>query len=121
MKKRLPLSILLSALLLAACNSNTEAPSTDTPEVPQTADASVSPERDITQAYPLDTCVISGRKLDSMGGPYIHTHEGTEVRFCCDGCLPAFNRDPEKHLQKIEEAREMKSDSETDTENAHDH
>jgi len=56
--------------------------------------------------YPLTTCVISGAKLDSMGGPYIHKHEGTEVRFCCRGCLPRFNRDPAKHLKMIENARE---------------
>ncbi|MCC5842773.1 MAG: hypothetical protein JJU05_00840 [Verrucomicrobia bacterium] len=58
------------------------------------------------EAYPLETCVISGAKLDSMGGPYIHQHEGTEVRFCCRGCLPRFNRDPAKYLKLIEDASE---------------
>lgn len=58
------------------------------------------------ETYPLDTCVVTGAKLDSMGGPYIHDHEGTEVRFCCRGCLPRFNREPAKFLQMIEDARE---------------
>jgi YHS domain-containing protein len=58
------------------------------------------------EPYPLETCVISGAKLDSMGGPYIHKHEGTEVRFCCRGCLPRFNRDPAKYLKIIEAARQ---------------
>ena len=58
------------------------------------------------EAYPLETCVVTGAKLDSMGGPYIHDHEGTEVRFCCRGCLPRFNREPAKFLQMIEDARE---------------
>lgn len=57
------------------------------------------------EPYPLETCVISGAKLDSMGGPYIHKHDGTEVRFCCKGCLPRFNRDPAKYLKMIEDAR----------------
>jgi len=56
--------------------------------------------------YPLTTCVISGKALDSMGGPHIHKHEGTEVRFCCRACLPRFNRDPAKYLKMIEDARE---------------
>lgn len=58
------------------------------------------------EPYPLETCVISGAKLDSMGGPHIHDHEGTEVRFCCRACLPRFNRDPAKYLKMIEDARE---------------
>lgn len=57
------------------------------------------------EPYPLETCVVTGAKLDSMGGPYIHTHEGTEVRFCCRGCLPRFNREPAKYLKMIEVAR----------------
>ncbi|MCC5848473.1 MAG: hypothetical protein JJU29_10285 [Verrucomicrobia bacterium] len=61
-----------------------------------------APESD----YPLATCVVTGAKLDSMGGPYIHEHEGTEVRFCCKGCLPRFNREPAKYLKIIEDARE---------------
>jgi len=58
------------------------------------------------EPYPLSTCVVTGKPLDSMGGPYIHKHEGAEVRFCCRGCLPRFNRDPAKYLKMIEDARE---------------
>lgn len=51
--------------------------------------------------YPIDTCVVSGEKLGSMGEPFVITHEGTEVRFCCDACLPKFNEDPSKYLAKL--------------------
>jgi hypothetical protein len=58
-------------------------------------------------AYPLETCVVSGRKLGSMGEPYVHkTDEGTEVRFCCKGCLPAFKKSPDTYLKKIVDASE---------------
>ena len=57
-------------------------------------------------AYPLQTCVVSGEKLGSMGKAYVHSHEGREVQFCCKGCLKDFNKDPQKYLKKIDEASE---------------
>ncbi|MDA3874370.1 MAG: hypothetical protein PF795_10490 [Kiritimatiellae bacterium] len=72
------------------------------------------------ETYPLTTCVISGQPLDSMGKPYIHMHEGTEVRFCCKGCLPAFNKDPEAQLKKIKKARAA-TEQKSDAEKPHDH
>ena len=51
--------------------------------------------------YPLDTCVVSGEKLDSMGKPYVFVKNGQEVKLCCDGCLKDFNKDPDKYLKKI--------------------
>jgi YHS domain-containing protein len=56
-------------------------------------------------AYPLTVCVVSGEKLDSMGGPYIMTYEGQEVRFCCEHCRPRFEKDPATYLKKIREAQ----------------
>lgn len=52
--------------------------------------------------YPLNACVVSGMKLGSMGPPYVHTAEGREVRFCCKGCLPKFQKDPAKYLKKLD-------------------
>ena len=58
--------------------------------------------------YPLDTCVVCGVKLGENGNPCIFIHEGTEVRLCCPGCKDTFLVDPEKHLEKIQEARARK-------------
>lgn len=60
-------------------------------------------------AYPLDTCVVTGEALGSMGDPYVHLHkeEGKpdrEVRLCCKGCLKRFNKEPAKYLRKIDAA-----------------
>jgi len=52
-------------------------------------------------AYPLTTCVVSGEKLGEMGPPVVISHEGTEVRFCCNGCVKKFNADPAKFLAKL--------------------
>lgn len=58
--------------------------------------------------YPLDTCVVGGKKLGSMGAPYLHMHEGQKVYFCCEGCKETFNEDPKKYLAKIEAAKTKK-------------
>ena len=51
--------------------------------------------------YPIDVCVVSGKPLGSMGLPHVIDYKGTTVKFCCDGCLPKFNSDPEKFLAKL--------------------
>ena len=53
------------------------------------------------EAYPLDTCVVAGGKLGSMGEP-VEVVAGTKlVRFCCEGCLPEFEADPQKYLSEL--------------------
>ena len=56
------------------------------------------------KAYPLDVCVVSGEKLGSMGEPHVITHDGTEVKFCCDNCVPKFNANPAIYVAKVKEA-----------------
>ena len=51
--------------------------------------------------YPLTTCVVSGEPLGSMGEPVVIEHKGTTVKFCCDSCLPKFNKDPETYVAKV--------------------
>ena len=90
-------SILLSgmtvtALLLASCgDGGSTAENTEDSQPATTAPAS----------YPLEVCVVSGEKLGSMGKPFVIQHEGTEVRFCCDSCLPEFNANPDKFLAMV--------------------
>jgi YHS domain-containing protein len=52
--------------------------------------------------YPLDTCPVSGKELGSMGMPVVMMHEGREVRFCCKGCIPSFEKNAEKYLAQID-------------------
>jgi hypothetical protein len=69
-----------------------------------------------TAEYPLDTCVVSGKKLASggMGMPedFICRQTGKPdrlVRFCSKNCLKEFNKDPAKYLKKIEDAAAAKA------------
>jgi hypothetical protein len=70
-------------------------------------------------AYPLDTCVVSGEKLEGgdMGPPvdYTYTQDGNPdrlLRFCCKNCIKAFKKDPAKYLEKIDAATAAKAGSE---------
>ncbi len=56
----------------------------------------------IGDAWPLETCPVSGMELGSMGEPIILIHEGREVRFCCQGCVPQFKDSPARFLDKAD-------------------
>jgi YHS domain-containing protein len=60
-------------------------------------------------SYPLDTCVVSGSKLGSMGEAVVLRHEGREVRFCCAGCVDTFKKDPAKYLAILDAAARKKA------------
>lgn len=70
------LSLLATALVLAACG-------------------------EAGKPYPLDTCIVSGEKLGSMGRPHVIVRDGQQVKFCCAGCEDDFNKEPEKFLKEI--------------------
>lgn len=52
-------------------------------------------------SYPLETCVVTGEKLGSMGAPVDYVFQNRLVRFCCAGCIGTFRADPFAYLQKI--------------------
>jgi YHS domain-containing protein len=54
-----------------------------------------------SKPYPLETCLISGEKLGEMGEPYEIVFEGRQLKFCCKKCLPDFQKDPAKYLEKL--------------------
>ncbi|MGJ8643056.1 MAG: hypothetical protein ACSHX9_06580 [Luteolibacter sp.] len=88
--------LLLSPLAFVSCNKETSEVDTNTPDAES---AAVKP-------YPLDVCTVSGEKLGSMGDPVVINHEGQEIKFCCDSCIPKFEKDPEKYLGKLDTASE---------------
>lgn len=55
-------------------------------------------------AYPIDTCLVSGEKLGTMGDPVVIVHEGREIKFCCDKCIPKFQKNPAKFLAMLDAA-----------------
>ena len=55
-------------------------------------------------AYPMTTCLVTDRRLNSMGNAYVHEHEGRLVLFCCRDCVHKFNKESEKYLKKLNKA-----------------
>lgn len=73
------------------------------------ADSAPAAAAKTDKAYPLDTCVVSGEALDSMGAPFVYTYkeEGKpdrEIRFCCKSCVKKFNKEPAKYIAKLDAA-----------------
>lgn len=58
-----------------------------------------------TKPNPLDKCVVSGEALGSMGDPVVLTHNGQEVKLCCNDCVDGFNKEPEKYLAALKEGQ----------------
>lgn len=58
--------------------------------------------------YPLESCVVSGAELGSMGPPVDLLYRNRLVRLCCEGCRSAFEAEPNAALQKLGEAANAK-------------
>ncbi|MDX1679976.1 MAG: hypothetical protein R3242_04515 [Akkermansiaceae bacterium] len=82
--------ILISTLALALSSCSKEKPA-----------SAESTDTQAAKSYPLEVCIVSDEKLGSMGEPVVIEHEGQEVKFCCDSCIPSFKKDPEKYLSKL--------------------
>lgn len=91
---KLALLSVTTLLLAVSCNK----PAADAESSAQTA-----AEATVANPYPLDTCLVSGEKLGSMGDPVSLVHEGQEIKFCCDHCIPKFEKDPAKYLSMLAE------------------
>lgn len=105
---RLPLfawasTVLLTAvpLLLVGCfngDSTLSAPKAS----PSVAETVAENDPNAAPPYPLDTCVVSGEKLDSMGGAYDVEVDGRTVKLCCAGCEDQLRADPAKYLAMLD-------------------
>ncbi|MCC5785820.1 MAG: hypothetical protein JJU33_03860 [Phycisphaerales bacterium] len=58
--------------------------------------------------YPLDTCVVAGAKLGSMGEPTEMVIAGRLLRFCCAGCEPRAKAEPSGFIAEIDKAWQAK-------------
>ncbi len=60
-------------------------------------------KQETAQAYPFDTCPVSGGKLGSHGDPYVFSRDGQEIKLCCESCLDEFNANADKLMKEIKE------------------
>jgi hypothetical protein len=64
-----------------------------------------------TPYYPLDTCVVSGKKLGAMGEPVNYIDGNTLVRFCCRDCVPKFQENRDEYRSSLDQAVVQKQGS----------
>jgi Cu(I)/Ag(I) efflux system membrane fusion protein len=64
------------------------------------APTELSPE-DQLLAEAQALCPVTGKPLDSMGGPVLVLVEGRKVFICCRGCEGALTREPDKYLERL--------------------
>jgi YHS domain-containing protein len=57
-------------------------------------------------AVPAAQQSVAQTRCPVMGGPINESiyadYEGRRVYFCCEGCIAAFNKDPETYLAKLD-------------------
>jgi len=94
---RLPKSLICAALTLAALFTFIASPATAGDEAAEPA------VKVFNDAYPLDFCPVSGKKFGADGAAVIEEINGSEVGFCCPGCVEPYKSDP-AHTKKVEEA-----------------
>ena len=54
--------------------------------------------------YPLEVCLVDGKKLGSMGPALDYVYQNRLVRLCCNGSLSKFKKEPAKFLKQLDEA-----------------
>ena len=85
---------------LEAVYTNTDA----TTNTPSSSTNNLTMAEAKPKPYPLDTCIVDGMSLDSMGKPYVFVYQGQQIKLCCADCKPEFLKDPDKYMKKIQNA-----------------
>lgn len=49
------------------------------------------------------TCPVTGETLGSMGHPVAVVVDGESIQVCCDGCVAAVRKNPDKYLMIAED------------------
>lgn len=65
-------------------------------------EAYIKAQRD---SYPTKKCVVSGEELGGMGEPVEKLYGTTLVRFCCKSCIKSFEKDGDKFMKELADAR----------------
>ncbi len=59
----------------------------------------------VPKDYPLKTCPVSDEKLGEHGKVVKVTSDGTDVYLCCKDCTKDFNKDPQKYVKMVKDAK----------------
>lgn len=109
MKPFITLLVLAGIVAVSGCKKNPEpTPAAQTAvDTPQIAEAAKDTATDVKQtvetvvpgAGEQTTCpVMVGRAIDKN---LFVEYKGKKVYFCCKGCIPEFNKEPEKYVKLL--------------------
>lgn len=51
--------------------------------------------------YPLNTCLVTGNELGTMGAVVTKVYNGQEIKFCCKACVSKFEANQQKYLARL--------------------
>jgi hypothetical protein len=89
-------------LLRVCCRECAQAVAAD--PAPYIAKLDVAVAKAQRKDYPLDTCIVAGSKLGSMGEPAEFVVASRLFRTCCAACDPKVKNNPAKYLPTIDAA-----------------
>jgi YHS domain-containing protein len=61
---------------------------------------SVLAEKNTVKQTEQKTCPVMGGEINKE---IYADYEGKRIYFCCDGCIPEFQKDPAKYVKKLED------------------
>ena len=89
MKKTIILSLILVLILSSAVLS-----------MGKRVSKTVAPATQVEEASETVVCPVMGTKFDKENASGTSVSKGKTYYFCCGGCKPAFDKDPEKYINK---------------------
>lgn len=57
----------------------------------------------VVRANEQQTCPVTGEKLGSMGPPISVSVNGRTIQVCCQGCVSAVRKNPDKYLKVVDD------------------
>ncbi|MHC4211859.1 MAG: YHS domain-containing protein [Planctomycetota bacterium] len=88
--------VVAGLITLAGCKESEPEPSVPSPE--QVSSAVSEAGAKLASATEQKTCPVMGNPINK---DLFAEYKGKKVFFCCAGCKPTFEADPEKYLAKL--------------------
>jgi YHS domain-containing protein len=57
----------------------------------------------VVRANEQQNCPVTGEKLGSMGSPISVSVNGRTIQVCCQGCVSAVRKNPDKYLKVVDD------------------
>jgi len=96
MLKYILVTVAVVSVSLLVCHADDQKPASDAQKPAADAPKPIP--------YPLNTCLVCGMKLGSMGAPDVFVYQGQEIKVCDKSEQADFEKSPDKYLKKLADA-----------------